>query len=106
MNNPSREAIPQLYRNLSTEARVLYLLLWAFADDAGQLPDVSVTDLAAILYPDEYGAQPHIASWLDELESTGLIRRGQHLFVSSYQSREAPSPLNLTKTPMLQHQAD
>jgi hypothetical protein len=104
-SNPSAEARQQLYLNLSHEARLLYLLLWTVADDAGQLPG-EPRDLAGMLYPDDDDAQSHINSWIGELETTRFIRRGEHLFIASYQSREAPRPSNLTKTPMLQHQAD
>jgi len=57
---------------LSRDARLLFILLWTFVDDAGRAR-ASSRLLASRLYPYDDDAPKQIGKWLDELE------RGEHI---------------------------
>ncbi len=70
---PNYSQLPAVGR-LSREARLLHILMWPVADDAGRLrfdPD----GLVEQLYPFDTDAPMLLASWLDELEREGCIER-------------------------------
>lgn len=65
---------------VSRDARLLFILLWTTADDAGRLRGDSRM-LARTLYPYDDGedgnfktSRADVASWLDELEKEGCLR--------------------------------
>ena len=59
---------------LSRHARLLFILIWTIADDAGRTRGASRM-LASLLYPYDDDAPSLIGGWLDELEDNGCIRR-------------------------------
>jgi hypothetical protein len=64
-------------REVSHEARLLFVLLWTIVDDSGRChaePDM----LAEVLYPQESDVPSHIQLWLDELEREGCIERYEY----------------------------
>jgi hypothetical protein len=64
-------------REVSHEARLLFVLLWTIVDDSGRChgePDM----LAEVLYPQESDVPTHIRLWLDELEREGCIERYEY----------------------------
>ena len=70
---PNYTQLPAVGR-LSREARLLHILLWPVADDAGRLrldPD----QLVEQLYPFDEDASFLLPSWLDELERERCIER-------------------------------
>lgn len=58
---------------LSRDARLLFILLWTFVDDAGRAR-ASSRLLASRLYPYDDDAPKQIGKWLGELERGGHIR--------------------------------
>lgn len=60
--------------NLSRDGRLLFILLWTIADDAGRTRAASRM-LASLLYPYDADAPTFIDGWLQELEDGGHIRR-------------------------------
>jgi hypothetical protein len=62
---------------VSREARLLFILLWTVADDAGRLR-AAPRLLAGLLYPFDDDASALLPRWLDELEQEGCIYRYQH----------------------------
>jgi hypothetical protein len=60
--------------NVSTDARLLYLLLWTVTDDHGRFRGDSDL-LANALFPDDTGAQEKIPVNLQALEAAGYIRQ-------------------------------
>ncbi len=59
---------------LSHEARLLFVLLWTIADDAGRTR-AAPHELALLLYPSELEMAQFLPAWLDELEHEGCIER-------------------------------
>jgi hypothetical protein len=59
---------------LSREARLLFILLWTIADDAGRARAASRM-LASLLYPYDDDAPNLIEGWLSDLERADCIRR-------------------------------
>lgn len=59
---------------VSRDARLLFIMLWTIADDAGRARGNSRV-LASLLYPYDDDARALLPGWLDELEDTGSIRR-------------------------------
>lgn len=59
---------------LSRDARLLFILLWTFVDDAGRAR-ASSRLLASRLFPYDEDAPELIDGWLDELKSEGHVRR-------------------------------
>lgn len=59
---------------VSREARLLFILLWTLADDAGRLRGTSRM-LASLLYPYDGDAAKHIDAWIADLEREGCIVR-------------------------------
>jgi len=62
---------------VSREARLLFILLWTVADDAGRLR-AAPRLLADLLYPFDDDASALLPRWLDELEREGCIYRYEH----------------------------
>jgi hypothetical protein len=61
-------------RNLSRDARLLFILLWTVVDDGGRYHgDADV--LVGQLYPSDADAQKLLPEWLGELEAEGCIAR-------------------------------
>ena len=56
------------------DARLLFVLLWTVADDAGRARAAPV-GLAALLYASDPDAPMCLPAWLDELEREGCIER-------------------------------
>ena len=56
------------------EARLLFILLWTVADDAGRVR-AAPTGLAMLLYAADSDAPMFLPAWLDELEREGCIER-------------------------------
>ena len=59
---------------LSRDARLLFILLWTFADDAGRARAASRM-LASLLFPYDADAADLMDGWLSELEAAGCIVR-------------------------------
>jgi hypothetical protein len=59
---------------VSREARLMFILLWLIADDAGRTY-ASPPVLAARLYAQDSDAPMFVPAWLDELEREGCIER-------------------------------
>ncbi len=59
---------------LSRDARLLFVLLWTFVDDAGRAR-ASSRLLASRLYPYDEDATALIDAWMTELEEGGHVRR-------------------------------
>jgi hypothetical protein len=59
---------------VSRDARLLFILLWTLADDAGRLRAEPLI-LAEELYPSDTDAPMLLVAWLDELEREGCIER-------------------------------
>src|SRR5512139_970870 len=59
---------------LSRDSRLLFILLFTIADDAGRFRAASRM-LASLLYPYDDDAPKLVGAWLDELERHGIIRR-------------------------------
>src|SRR6202035_678860 len=59
---------------LSRDARLLFVLLWTIADDAGRARAASRM-LASLLYPYDDDAPSLIDGWLDDLEHHDCVRR-------------------------------
>lgn len=84
---------------LSREARLLFIMLWTIADDAGRFRAASRM-LASILYPYDDDASAAICGWLDELERNDCIRRyevngstfGEIVNWLSHQKIDRPGP--------------
>ena len=62
------------FKNLTHEARLLYFLIYQFADDEGRMRD-EPAHFARDLYPNESPRALRIESWLRELDHQGLIGR-------------------------------
>ena len=62
---------------VSREARLLFVLLWTVADDAGRLR-AAPRLLAGLLYPFDDDAPGLVSGWLDELEREGCVYRYEH----------------------------
>src|SRR5262249_18874813 len=62
---------------LSREARLLFVLLWTVADDAGRLR-AAPRLVVGHLYPYDGDALGLVPGWLDELEREGCIHRYEH----------------------------
>lgn len=58
----------------STNARLLFIGTWTFADDAGRHP-WSAKQVKAEIFPADAFTEQQMLSWLGELESQGLIVR-------------------------------
>lgn len=69
---PHSESVGRIGR----DARLLFIMLWTVADDAGRLRGNSRM-LASLLFPYDDDAKDLIPSWLDELSAEGLIVRYQ-----------------------------
>jgi hypothetical protein len=67
---PQSESIGRLSR----DARLLFVMIWTIADDAGRARAASRM-LASLLYPYDDDAPSLIDGWLDELERHDCIRR-------------------------------
>lgn len=67
---PQSESIGRLSR----DARLLFIQLWTFVDDAGRARAASRL-LASQLYPYDDDAPGLIDDWLEELEREGCVRR-------------------------------
>src|SRR5690554_237465 len=59
---------------VSRDARLLFIMMWTIADDAGRLRAASRM-LASLLFPFDDDAPSLIEGWLAELEDEGCIRR-------------------------------
>jgi hypothetical protein len=59
---------------VSRDARLLFILLWTIADDAGRTR-AAPRMLASLLFPYDDDAAHLIEGWLAELERVGCIRR-------------------------------
>lgn len=59
---------------VSRDARLLFIMMWTIADDAGRLRAASRM-LASLLFPFDDDAPALIEGWLAELEDEGCIRR-------------------------------
>jgi hypothetical protein len=66
---------------VSRDARLLFILIWTIADDAGRTRAASRM-LASLLYPYDDGVDGHVETtaadierWLDELDQEGCVRR-------------------------------
>jgi hypothetical protein len=68
------KAEAQAMLNVSTEARLLYLLLWTVADDHGKFRGAAHF-LASSLFPDDVDSQKRIPENLQALEAAGYIRQ-------------------------------
>lgn len=62
--------------SVSRESRLLFILLWTVADDAGRLRGNSRM-LASLLFPYDDDAKDLIEGWLTELETEGCVQRYQ-----------------------------
>jgi hypothetical protein len=91
---------------VSREARLLFILLWLEADDAGRLR-ADPFELAGRLYPHDDDAVELILVWLDQLEGEGCIERyivkGEALLRivrwRQYQKVDHPTPSRLPLSP-------
>lgn len=88
------------------ETRLLFVLLWTVADDAGRARAASA-GLAALLYASDPDAPMCLPAWLDELEREGCIERYtvdgvEYLRVvhwHKYQTIDHPTPSRLPPSP-------
>lgn len=62
---------------VSRDARLLFVLLWTVADDAGRLR-AAPRLLAGLLYPFDDDAPGLVPGWLDELEREWCVHRYEH----------------------------
>lgn len=58
----------------STSARLLFVGLWTFSDDAGRHPD-SAKRLKMEIFPGDTWSNEEVGEWVDELVSVGLVER-------------------------------
>lgn len=87
---------------LSRDGRLLFILLWTVADDAGRFRAASRM-LASLLFPYDDDAPAMIGDWLDELEQAECIRRyrvegstyGEIVNWLKHQKIDRPSPSRL-----------
>jgi hypothetical protein len=84
---------------ISRDARLLFIMMWTLADDAGRLR-ASSRMLASLLFPYDEDAPKLIDGWLAELEHEGCIQRysadghsyAQILKWTEHQRIDKPSP--------------
>lgn len=91
--------------NVSRDARLVFILLWTLADDAGRLRG-SAGMLASMLLPYDVDAPAGMPGWLAELEREECIRRyqdggAQYLQIQQWdlhQKIDRPSPSKIPKS--------
>ena len=96
---------PSMLR-VGRETRLLFILLWTAADDAGRLRGAA-TGLAAQLFPADTDAPLFLPAWLDELEREGCIERYsvdevEYLRVVNWRDHQSichPTPSSLPPAP-------
>lgn len=93
------------FRNLSHDARLLYLLLYTIADDEGRILE-NIGSFAYELFPGESGFGLKIEALLREIEREQLIgrydvRRAHYIVISDWdiQKVDHPKPSRLPAPP-------
>lgn len=97
----------------SRDARLVFIGLWNFADDAGRCPNSAKTIKAQILPGDDDVASENIRRWIDELASKRLVQiyevDGRSLLQITgwnHQKIDKPRPSKYPPSPIVDHSSN